>query len=148
MYAIRSYYDFPFAKAGIYSSSGVRRYWMITAFLVILFPVGFISWVLLSNHELTQKYSLIALGLAGLGFFGPYFWLKNKIIKRKNVLMKAFPEAMDILVVCVEAGMGRITSYNVCYTKLLRPVMLTSPSPYAKDLSLMETGTIPVTWAG
>lgn len=98
--------NFPFAKAGIYSSTGVRRYWMITAFLVILFPVGYISGLLLSNHELSRQYSLIALGLAGGGFFMPYFWLKNRIIKRKDVLMKAFPEAMDILVVCVEAGMG------------------------------------------
>jgi len=98
--------NFPFAKAGIYNSTGVRRYWIITVFLVIFFPVAYISWLLLSNHELTQKYSLIALGLAGGGFYLPYFWLKNKIIKRKDELMKAFPEAMDILVVCVEAGMG------------------------------------------
>ena len=98
--------NFPFAKAGIYSSTGVRRYWMVTVFLVILFPAGFIIGLLLSNHALTQKYSLIALGLARVGFFGPYLWLKNKIIKRKDVLMKAFPEAMDLLVVCVEAGMG------------------------------------------
>ncbi|MCK5230309.1 MAG: type II secretion system F family protein [Desulfobulbaceae bacterium] len=104
--------SFPFAKAGIYNSTTVKRYWTITILLMVIFPLCFVSGVLLSNHEMTQKYSLIAAALAGVGFFLPYFWLRNRVSKRQFELQKAFPDAMDLLVVCVEAGMGLDSAIN------------------------------------
>lgn len=44
--------------------------------------------------------------LATIGVYGPEYWLTKKINKRKMMLSDELPDALDLLVVCVEAGMG------------------------------------------
>jgi tight adherence protein C len=41
-----------------------------------------------------------------IAFFLPNFWLSSKVRERQGHLEKALPEAMDLLVTCVEAGLG------------------------------------------
>jgi tight adherence protein C len=41
-----------------------------------------------------------------IGFYVPNVWLRFRTAKRKEKLMEGFPDALDLLVVCVEAGMG------------------------------------------
>lgn len=48
----------------------------------------------------------ISLILAGIGFFLPDFWLRNRIKVRQREIVHALPDVLDLLMVCVEAGMG------------------------------------------
>jgi tight adherence protein C len=48
----------------------------------------------------------ISLILAGIGFFLPDFWLRNRIKVRQREIVQALPDVLDLLMVCVEAGMG------------------------------------------
>ncbi|MBS4014999.1 MAG: type II secretion system F family protein [Candidatus Latescibacteria bacterium] len=48
-------------------------------------------------------YSLIALVI---GFFFPQLWLNEQIKKRQQEVQKALPDALDLLTICVEAGLG------------------------------------------
>jgi tight adherence protein C len=43
---------------------------------------------------------------AGLGFIAPEFWLSNRITARQMKLRLGLPEALDLIVVCVEAGLS------------------------------------------
>lgn len=43
---------------------------------------------------------------AGLGFLVPDFWLNNRISARKVRLRLGLPEALDLIVICVEAGLS------------------------------------------
>jgi tight adherence protein C len=43
---------------------------------------------------------------AGVGFLVPDFWLGNRINKRKMKLQLGLPEALDLMVICSEAGLG------------------------------------------
>jgi len=43
---------------------------------------------------------------AVIGFYGPNIFLANRIAKRKTSIMQAFPDALDLLLICVEAGMS------------------------------------------
>ena len=45
-------------------------------------------------------------GAAALGFFMPVMLLKSRIKRRQDVIIKAMPDALDLLTVCVEAGLG------------------------------------------
>jgi len=48
----------------------------------------------------------ISLILGGIGFFLPDFWLSNRIKVRRREIIHALPDVLDLLMVCVEAGMG------------------------------------------
>ncbi|HNK63918.1 MAG TPA: hypothetical protein PLE14_07665, partial [Anaerolineales bacterium] len=41
-----------------------------------------------------------------LGFFFPQMWLQSRINRRQNEVRKAMPDALDLLTICVEAGLG------------------------------------------
>jgi tight adherence protein C len=43
---------------------------------------------------------------AGLGFLAPDFWLSNRIAARQMKLRLGLPEALDLIVICVEAGLS------------------------------------------
>jgi len=42
----------------------------------------------------------------GLGYLGPDFWLGNKIKKRQSKIRRGLPDVLDLLVICIEAGLG------------------------------------------
>ena len=48
----------------------------------------------------------VALGAVILGFYGPDIFVKNTITKRTEVLSKALPDALDLMVICSEAGLS------------------------------------------
>jgi tight adherence protein C len=50
---------------------------------------------------------LVILSLSGfLGWFAPELWLLSRVKARQKKLRKALPDAMDLLVICVEVGLG------------------------------------------
>ena len=48
----------------------------------------------------------ICIGAAYLGMHLPYIFLKNQITRRQTSLRRAFPDALDLLLICVESGMS------------------------------------------
>ena len=48
----------------------------------------------------------ICMFAAVIGFYGPNIFLANRISKRRTSIMQAFPDALDLLLICVEAGMS------------------------------------------
>lgn len=51
--------------------------------------------------------TLLFIGIGGfLGFYLPLFWLNSKIGQRKHEIEKALPDALDLLTISVEAGLG------------------------------------------
>ena len=48
----------------------------------------------------------MALGGGALGFFLPTMLISSKISRRQDAVLKAMPDALDLLTVCVEAGLG------------------------------------------
>jgi tight adherence protein C len=47
-----------------------------------------------------------ALSLGAVGYLAPDMWLKTRTAKRKERIRKSLPDALDLLVICVEAGLG------------------------------------------
>ncbi len=48
----------------------------------------------------------IATAAALLGYFVPALYVGNKIAKRQKAIRRAWPDALDLLLICVESGMG------------------------------------------
>jgi tight adherence protein C len=51
-----------------------------------------------------KKYALVATALIG-SYKAPDIWLKNRITKRSHAIRKGLPDALDLLVICAEAGL-------------------------------------------
>jgi tight adherence protein C len=49
---------------------------------------------------------LIVLGTAGLGFYLPNILLANQVSKRQQAVLSKLPDALDLMVICVESGMS------------------------------------------
>ena len=77
---------------------------------------------LLSPGEGNDRLFTLALGgaIAVVALFGPYLWLQNKIDHRKKILQKAFPDTLDLLLICVESGLALDASLNRVCTELGR----------------------------
>lgn len=69
--------------------------------------LSFLSFQLLITRNMTMPHLMfISLGLVAVGFYLPNLWLNLKISARREQLTLGLPDALDLLVVCVEAGMG------------------------------------------
>ncbi|MHC1741129.1 MAG: type II secretion system F family protein [Anaerolineaceae bacterium] len=64
-----------------------------------------VTSVLLEGFSLGEKLIYSTLGFF-LGFFLPQIYLSSKITKRQKSIRLALPDAMDLLTICVEAGLG------------------------------------------
>jgi tight adherence protein C len=49
---------------------------------------------------------LVAAGGVVAGYYLPSLWLKSKISQRQRAVVRALPDALDLLTICVEAGLG------------------------------------------
>lgn len=69
--------------------------------------LGALIFVVLSiaNVDFLPRIGFTAL-FAVLGFMLPALWLGGKIRSRKNSVIKSLPDALDLLTICVEAGLG------------------------------------------
>ncbi len=67
--------------------------------IVLVFTMGQTRWP-------TGRIFLIAFLFGLLGFFFPQLWLRSKISKRQKNIRRAMPDALDLLTICVEAGLG------------------------------------------
>lgn len=63
--------------------------------------LGFAVALLVSDN--TILFFMLALGL---GFFAPDFWLSYAINKRREKLRLSLPDGLDLLSICLEAGLG------------------------------------------
>ena len=55
---------------------------------------------------------LISVGGAYVGFYLPNLFLANKIQKRQQAVSRSFPDALDLLLICVESGMSIEAAFN------------------------------------
>lgn len=88
------------AKAGIYSASAVRA---VTGAKVICMGVGVIAGYFVGDWMGSILMGLAVGGLAG--YMSPTMWLKGRVKKNQQALTYGLADALDLMVVCVEAGL-------------------------------------------
>ncbi len=107
----------------------------------VMAAMGLLLGLLFGN----AVYLVISLaGGAILGYYLPVLWLKQKVDARRNEIQKGLPDALDLLVICVDAGLGfdaalaRVTdkyrnALSDLLSKALREVSLGRPRLEALD---------------
>jgi tight adherence protein C len=108
--------------------AGFRRPGAVSVFLgaklafAVLLPVLYLSIILAMGGALSSQL-LPAVAFAVLGFYLPTFYLWDKSGKRKLEVTHTLPDALDLMVVCVEAGLG----LDAAMVKVADEIQLSSP---------------------
>jgi len=102
-----------FLQAGMRAHNAVYVFWGIRFFLGILFPGSFFLLRVAVFEVISLPMTItIAVLLASFGFYLPEIWLRVMIARRKEEISRGFADVLDLLVVCVEAGMGLDAAIN------------------------------------
>ncbi len=67
--------------------------------MILVFTVSSANWPL-------GRVILLTIGIGALGFYFPQLYLGSKITRRQKSIRRAMPDALDLLTICVEAGLG------------------------------------------
>jgi tight adherence protein C len=91
--------------AGLSRRMSASEFWSIR--LVATVGLSALIYFLMVRFNVqASKRLLYAGGMALLGYILPGMWLRSTIDRRKQGIVKALPDALDLLTICVEAGLG------------------------------------------
>jgi tight adherence protein C len=95
---------------------------------------GVSLFYMLAIMQIDQPLSIvliISLAIAGVGFYAPNFYVSNIVSKRQTSIRRAWPDALDLLLICVESGMSAEASFR----KVSEEIGIQSV-PLAEELTL------------
>ncbi len=126
-------------NAGIIGEGTIMRFFMWRIVLALLFPAILILvifarqssfiWVpapvewFVDSLTRMMVFQLLTL-LAGVGFFAPTLWLKAKVDARILEISQSFPNALDLIQISVEAGMG----FDAAMTRVSNEMVHSAPA--------------------
>jgi tight adherence protein C len=90
---------------------------MVTPIVLMMGAAAYIFLLLKTQHPLPIKIG-ICLAAAYLGLQAPMLFLKNAISKRQLSIKRAFPDALDLLLICVESGMSIEMAFRKVSTEI------------------------------
>lgn len=99
--------------AGYRSEAAPRVYSFIRLTMVIALPLlaFFLIW-LTGNTPSTTKLFMTGIIAAAMGLYLPSLFVRVKAERRQRDLINGFPDALDLMLVCVEAGLGLEAAFS------------------------------------
>ena len=102
------------AQGGLRGQRPVYIFYFARMFLPIIFGVlGVVFFLILNVKDWTmiQRVAATVCGVA-FGYYFPAIWVSNLAKKRAAKIMPVFPDALDLLLICVESGMSIEMAFN------------------------------------
>ena len=120
-----------FLQAGLYADSTFQFYFSIKGLLTIGLPTAMVTLLLIFSATLDMTtLASYALMVAAIGYYLPDWYLKYRIGYRKGKNQDVLADFVDLLIICIEAGMGldaalnkiqiEFTYSNACFSQELR----------------------------
>ncbi|MQQ09405.1 type II secretion system F family protein [Epibacterium sp. SM1979] len=94
-------------QAGYHSRDAVRIFFFAQMVLGLIGLVLGLVFVYVLNADVeydSQQMAIRILGPGGAAYFLPKYWVTRRVEERKKEITKGFPDALDMMLVCVEAG--------------------------------------------
>ncbi len=108
---------------GFHGRNSLLHYYAIRMLLMISLPLLVLMFTALIPGMKGQIILQSALVALALGFLGPSLTLDKLIANRQKTLRRAFPDALDLLVVCSEAGL----SLDAAIQKVAAEISISQP---------------------
>ena len=94
-------------RAGLRGHAAQTMFYFYRAALPIAFGVGALFYVMVLGAQWEMHMKLAAVvGAIALGYYAPNLYLQNLADNRRTKIMEAFPDSLDMLLICVESGMS------------------------------------------
>lgn len=107
--------------AGFREPSAPKIFTMVRLALVILLPGSYLLLSAFSSGEASLlKLYAYSTGLAALGLYMPNLLIQARIDRRKEAIEHGFPDCLDLMLVCVEAGLGLEAAMNRVGREMMR----------------------------
>jgi len=122
-------------QAGFRGQSPITTFYffrLIMPFVLMVVAAFYIFALTHFDIPLMTKIAIVAVAFA-IGFYAPNIYLSNRIQKRRQKIIEAFPDALDLLLICVESGM----SIEAAIQKVSQEIG-TQSLELAEELSLMS----------
>ena len=99
--------------AGFTAPYAPRLYTLIRLVLVVGLPllVVLVLWLMGSSPSIVQLYFTLIIS-AALGLYVPSLLVRARADRRQRDLINGFPDALDLMLVCVEAGLGLEAAFS------------------------------------
>ena len=121
-------------SAGYKSRSSIRVYYMARAILGLGgLLLGLIFTILIPEEPNLVIAGFLSTALAMAGYFFPVYWVRRQIQVRRQEIQNSFPDAMDMMLVCIEGGQ----SLDQAMARVGQE-MAQSGSPLAEELQIVS----------
>ena len=102
-------------QAGYQSQDAVRAFYLAQLALGVIGPVLGVAYFVTSidtDTATTQQTIMYVLGPGAVGYFLPKYWITRRVETRKEEITHGFPDSLDMMLVCVEAGQSMDQAIN------------------------------------
>jgi tight adherence protein C len=123
-------------QAGLYSRQALVVFLGVK---MLLMAVPVIGGFLASFFGVELQVGLVVGGLLGiLGLIGPSFWLDRRKAARQSSLRRALPDALDVLVICLEGGLSLMAAFRRLSAELgtAHPLLATELTIVEREIQL------------
>ena len=120
--------------AGYRGGSAVRQFYFARAGLaLVMMSIGLVVMFLIPEKPNIMFSSVITFFMTLAGYYLPNYWTRRRIDTRKEEITNAFPDAMDMMLVCIEGGQ----SLDQAMARVGEE-MQTSSGPLAQEFALVS----------
>ena len=97
-----------FMNAGYRSETAPNIFFLAKTLLTFTLPALLVLYIVISGTTIKDNTLLLLyiVAAAALGYFLPNVFLERRVAYRKREIFESFPDAMDLIIVCVESGLG------------------------------------------
>ncbi len=99
--------------AGYHSPLAPKLFTAIRLGLLVLLPTLFVGAIFVGGSEVSPfKLYLFGVALAIFGLYAPNLFISAKADRRRQAIINGFPDSLDLMLVCVEAGLGMEAAFD------------------------------------
>ncbi len=92
-------------RAGFRGPNALKMLYGMKVLLAVLLPAAALMATAKSEADPSNKILFLAAAVA-VGFFGPNEYVRRRARRRQKRILQGLPNALDLMVVCVESGLG------------------------------------------
>ncbi len=99
-------------QAGFRHPKASAIYFGLRALLAFFLPLPYLLTTVMQGKALSSSHLLIAFVLSAVGFYLPQYFLAVITRRRQEHIDKTLPDVLDLLIVCMEAGLAMQATFN------------------------------------